>query len=231
VDEVFSIKALEKKPGLKVKLALEEGHPTRLGVHRPGLTEAERQKVKSLLEAFAHTISSEGLDVKVLFLDHDSHCTGCIVKTNFIRAAFPLFRGDAHKDGVLLAKAYEMPETGFINYKRLLQDLQGLQDSKHPYSAPLGLSHPRLSPTEANRIRGMLARLASSGTTIPASLCEAFQQHDYNAFGMVSKHELLKASLPHKIAISFYSSNKSPPSHYPLKSHIKALMASCISLQ
>ena len=65
--KVFTLRGLEKKTTLDVKLALEDRPGSGYGVHRPGLSEEEAGVVAGLLRRVRMFAATEGLIVKVFW--------------------------------------------------------------------------------------------------------------------------------------------------------------------
>lgn len=64
--QVFTLRGLEKKPTLDVKLSLEDRPESGYGISRPGLSEEEADIVRRLLSRVRLFAATEGLIVKVL---------------------------------------------------------------------------------------------------------------------------------------------------------------------
>lgn len=140
VNEVFTIKGLEKKPLCPVKLALDDEpiYYSRIGLNTPGLSAIEVDYLKKALVFLGRSVAASGVVIKDFFVDFDHNNDGCITRAEFMRNVHRLHRRLQNETAERLASAYAVPQG--VHFRALQADVEALGEG-HIQSFNIGTSN------------------------------------------------------------------------------------------
>ena len=126
VDEVFTIKGLQKTPLSPVKLALDDEpiYYSRIGLRHPRLDDAAIAALRQTLLALGRSVSASGVVIKDFFVDFDHNNDGCITRAEFMRNVHRLHRRMTNTTAEQLASAYAVPQG--VHFRALQADVEAL---------------------------------------------------------------------------------------------------------
>ena len=139
VDEVFTIKGLQKTPLSPVKLALADKpiYYSQIGLRNPALSGFEVRELSELLLSLGKTVAASGVVIKDFFVDFDHNNDGCITRAEFMRNVHRLHRRMTNASAEKLASAYAVPQG--VHFRALQADVEAL-GAGHVTSFNIGTS-------------------------------------------------------------------------------------------
>ena len=140
VNEVFTIKGLEKTPLRPVTLALSDEpiYYSRIGLKNPNLSPVQLEALKSALVSLGRSVAASCVVIKDFFVDFDHNNDGCITRAEFMRNVHRLHRRMTNETAEQLASAYAVPQG--VHFRALQADVEAL-GAGHIQSFNIGTSN------------------------------------------------------------------------------------------
>lgn len=123
IDKVFLVKELEKHPLRGMPTSYESPEERQLGLKNQILSAIEIEDLKEILATVRHIVHTQGVILKMFFVDFDHSNNGCVTKEQFLRSLAQIVGTNISvNDMKLVAKAYDRGSNG-VSYRNLHEDI------------------------------------------------------------------------------------------------------------